>query len=353
VGRGAKQGVLIKDAQVLELMEKVDTIVVDKTGTLTEGRPRLADVVLASSNESAEDSSEKSLSENEVLLLAAAIEQRSEHPLASAIVKGAQERDLKISNVTDFESVTAAGVMGTVDGRRVFVGKQSFLEDQGCEIPESLSQRADELRGEAKTVMFVGADGRGIGLVAVSDPIKESTPEAIQKLHDLGLQVIMLTGDNEQTARSVAGQLGIDDFAAGVNPQDKHDRVKQLRDAGHVVAMAGDGINDAPALSAADVGIAMGTGTDVAIESAGVTLVKGDLRGVIRAVDLSRAVMRNIRQNLFFAFGYNALGVPIAAGVLVPIFGLSALLNPMIAAAAMSFSSVSVVTNALRLRARD
>ena len=339
VGRGAKEGVLIRDAQVLEVMEKVDTLVVDKTGTLTEGRPRLTECVPS-----------ESFSEDEVLKLAASVERHSEHPLASAIVSAAKDRGLNIPEVSNFQSVTGAGVSGTVDGRQVHVGRQSFLANQQCPVPEEVADRAAGLRTLGHTVMFVGVDDTAAGLVAVSDPIKDSTPVALRQLHELGLRVIMLTGDNERTARAVAGQLGIDDVEAGVRPEDKHDRVKALRASGHIVAMAGDGINDAPALSEADAGIAMGTGTDVAMESAGVTLVKGDLRGIVRAVALSRAVMRNIRQNLFFAFGYNALGVPVAAGVLVPIFGLKALLNPMIAAAAMSFSSVSVVGNALRLR---
>ncbi|MBI1313066.1 heavy metal translocating P-type ATPase [bacterium] len=342
VGRGAKEGVLIRDAQVLEIMEKVETLVVDKTGTLTEGRPRLTRCVPADS-----------FTESEVISLAAAIERQSEHPLAAAIVSAAGDRGVEVSGVSNFQSVTGSGVSGDVDGRHVLVGRQSFLADQHCEVPADMAQKAADLRSSGHTVMFVGVDRQAAGLVAVSDPIKESTPDAIRQLHQLGLRVIMLTGDNERTARAVADQLSIDDVEAGVRPEDKHDRVKALRASGHVVAMAGDGINDAPALSEADAGIAMGTGTDVAMESAGVTLVKGDLRGIVRAVTLSRAVMRNIRQNLFFAFAYNALGVPIAAGILVPIFGLKALLNPMIAAAAMSFSSLSVVSNALRLRSRD
>ncbi|MDA0281758.1 MAG: heavy metal translocating P-type ATPase [Planctomycetota bacterium] len=340
VGRGAKEGVLIRDAQVLEVMEKVDTLVVDKTGTLTEGRPRITECVPADS-----------FTETELLSLAAAVERHSEHPLASAIVSGAGEREIDLPEVSDFQSVTGYGVSGGVDGRRVFAGRQSFVTEQGCSVPEAMTSRADELRSLGRTVMFVGVDGQFAGLVAVADPIKESTPDAIRQLHALGLRIIMLTGDNERTARTVADQLGIDDVEAGVRPEDKLNRVKALRATGHIVAMAGDGINDAPALSEADAGIAMGTGTDVAMESAGVTLVKGDLRGIVRAITLSRAVMRNIRQNLVFAFGYNALGIPIAAGVLVPIFGLGALLNPMIAAAAMSFSSLSVISNALRLRA--
>ena len=339
VGRGAKEGVLIRDAQVLEVMEKVDTLVVDKTGTLTEGRPRLTECVPS-----------EPFSEDDVLELAASVERHSEHPLASAIVAAAKDRGIDVPEVSDFQSLTGAGVSGTVNGRRVFVGRESSLAEHDCKVSEEMAHQAIGLRTLGHTVMFVEVDSQAAGLLAVSDPIKASTPDAIRQLHALGLRVIMLTGDNERTAKAVASRLGIDNVEAGVRPEDKHDRVKALRASGHIVAMAGDGINDAPALSEADAGIAMGTGTDVAMESAGVTLVKGDLRGIVRAVALSRAVMRNIRQNLFFAFGYNALGVPVAAGVLVPIFGLNALLNPMIAAAAMSFSSVSVVGNALRLR---
>lgn len=337
VGRGAKEGVLIKNAEVLEVMQKVDTLIVDKTGTLTEGRPRLTECRPTGS-----------LSETDVLQFAAAIEQQSEHPLAQAIVNGAKDRELQVDTADEFDSVTGGGVMGTVTGRRVLVGQRSFLESNDVANIDALVEPADLLRAEGQTVMFVAVDGDAAGLLAVSDPIKESTHEAVRTLHELGLRIIMLTGDNEKTARTVAEQLHIDQVEAGVKPQDKHERVRALRQAGHVVAMAGDGINDAPALAEADVGIAMGTGTDVAIESAGVTLVKGDLRGIVKAVKLSRLVMRNIRQNLFFAFAYNVLGVPIAAGALFPVFKL--LLSPMIAAAAMSFSSVSVVGNALRLR---
>jgi Cu+-exporting ATPase len=338
VGRGAKEGVLIKDAEVLESLEKVDTLVVDKTGTLTEGRPKLTECHPASP-----------WSEDELLRLAAAVEQHSEHPLAHAIVVGAQERDLTLPAVDGFESVTGGGVLGTVENQAVLVGKQSLLADRGVQNLAILDDRAHELQQQGHTVMFVAADGRFAGLVAVSDPIKSSTPEAVRALHELGMRIIMLTGDNEKTAKVVAEKLGIDEFHGGVRPDDKHQRVKDLRAEGHKVAMAGDGINDAPALAEADVGIAMGTGTDVAIESSGVTLVKGDLRGIVKALKLSRHTMRNIRQNLFFALIYNALGVPIAAGVLYPI-SAHLLLNPMIAAAAMSFSSVSVIINALRLR---
>lgn len=338
IGRGAKEGVLIKDAEVLETLEKVDTVVVDKTGTLTEGRPKLTKIVPAGS-----------FSEEDLLRFAAAVEQNSEHPLAHAIVNGAKERQIKLPTVEGFDSVTGGGVHGTVGGKHVVIGKRSLLDEQGVRQVGDLDNRADELQAEGRSVMFVAVDQQFAGLVAVSDPIKESTAEAVKILHDLGLRIIMLTGDSERTAKTVADKLGIDEYEAGVRPEQKHERIKALRAEGRKVAMAGDGINDAPALAEADVGIAMGTGTDVAIESAGVTLVKGDLRGIVKALKLSRRTMRNIRQNLFFAFIYNALGVPIAAGVLYPI-SEHLLLNPMIAAAAMSFSSVSVVGNALRLR---
>lgn len=337
VGRGAKEGVLIKDAATLERLEKIDTIVVDKTGTLTDGRPSLTEAVSAGQT-----------SESEMLGLAASIEQQSEHPLGRAIVQGARDRNIDLQTVEEFDSVTGGGIHGQVAGRTVLVGKRPFLEQNGVENLSALDERANDLQRQGRTVMFVAVDKEFAGLVAVSDPIKPSTPDAIRTLHNLGLRVIMLTGDNEQTARTVADKLGIDRFEAGINPQAKNQRVKALRSEGRVVAMAGDGINDAPALAEADVGIAMGTGTDVAMEAAGVTLVKGDLRGIVKAVQLSRRVMRNIRQNLFFAFVYNVLGVPIAAGVLYPFFGI--LLSPMIAAAAMSASSLSVVGNALRLR---
>ncbi len=337
VGRGAKEGVLIKDAEVLETLEKVDTVVVDKTGTLTEGRPRLTESV-----------ARDFLSEEELLRLAGSVEQNSEHPLARALVEGATERGISLASAEEFDSITGGGVRGKVDGKQVLIGKRSLLEEGGVSETEALRDQAEQLEAQGRTVMFVGVDGKLAGILAVSDPIKASTAEAVSTLHELGLKIIMLTGDNPRTAKTVAEQLGIDDFEAGVKPEDKHGRIKALRKEGRIVAMAGDGINDAPALAEANVGIAMGTGTDVAIESAGVTLVKGDLRGIVKAVQLSRRTMRNIRQNLFFAFVYNSLGVPVAAGVLYPVFGL--LLNPMIAAAAMSFSSVSVIANALRLR---
>jgi Cu+-exporting ATPase len=337
VGRGAQAGVLIKKAEAIELMEKVRTLMVDKTGTLTEGRPRLTTVMPADS-----------ISEEELLTMAAAVEQNSEHPLAVAIVTGARERGVKPAAVTDFQSTTGGGVTGRVNEHRVLVGKPDFLRTQGIADLAKLETKAVELQRDGQTVIFVAIDQRAAGVVAVADPIKQSTPAAIEHLHQLGIKVIMLTGDNEQTARAVAVKLGIDEIEAGVEPQQKHERVRQLREKNQIVAVAGDGINDAPALAAADVGIAMGTGTDVAMESAGITLLRGDLRGIEKAIRLSRAMMRNIRQNLFFAFVYNALGIPIAAGVLYPFFGW--LLSPMIAGAAMSFSSVSVIANALRLR---
>jgi Cu+-exporting ATPase len=337
VGRGAQAGVLIKKAEAIELMEKVRTLVVDKTGTLTEGHPRLTSILPADS-----------ISEDELLRASAAVEQNSEHPLAAAIVNGAKERGAQLSVVRDFESTTGGGVIGQVNGHRVLVGKPRFLRDQGISDLDKLESKGAELQRQGETVIFVAVDDRPAGILAVADPIKESTPAAIEHLHKLGIKIVMLTGDNERTANAVGQKLGIDDVEAGVEPQHKSERVRALREQGNVVAMAGDGINDAPALADADVGIAMGTGTDVAMESAGITLMKGDLRGIDKAVRLSRAMMRNIRQNLFFAFIYNSLGVPIAAGVLYPFFGI--LLSPMIAGAAMSFSSVSVIANALRLR---
>lgn len=338
VGRGAKEGVLIKDAEVIEMLEKIDTIVVDKTGTLTEGRPKLTECLPA-----------LPFNEEDLLRLAASVEQNSEHPLAHAIRAGAKDRGLSIPTVDEFDSVTGGGVHGKVGGKMIILGNRSLLQEMNVHNLALLDSRADELQQQGRTVMYVAVDQHFAGLVAVSDPIKKSSAEAVRTLHELGMRIIMLTGDNEKTAKSVANQLGIDEFQAGVRPEQKHERIKELRAAGRKVAMAGDGINDAPALAEADVGIAMGTGTDIAIESAGVTLIQGDLRGIVKAVKLSRLTMQNIRQNLFFAFIYNALGVPIAAGVLYPI-SENLLLNPMIAAAAMSFSSVSVVANALRLR---
>ncbi len=338
-GKGASLGVLIRNAEALEIMEKVDTLVVDKTGTLTEGKPRLVAVQATGG-----------LGDDEVLQLAASLERASEHPLAEAIVRGAEERGMTLSQTDDFASVTGKGVTGNVDGRAVALGNVKLLEKLGID-PGELPQQAEAGRAAGQTVMFVAIDGRAAGLIGVADPIKDSTPEAIRDLHAEGIKVVMLTGDSRTTAAAVAGKLDIDRVEAEVLPDRKAEIIRQLQAEGHIVAMAGDGINDAPALAQAHVGIAMGTGTDVAMESAGVTLVKGDLRGIVRARRLSRKVMRNIRQNLFFAFIYNSLGVPVAAGVLYPVFGL--LLSPMIAAAAMSFSSVSVIANALRLRKAD
>jgi len=335
-GRGATLGVLIKNAEALETMEKVNTLVVDKTGTLTEGRPKLTTVVPLAKFEA-----------DEVLRLGASLERASEHPLAAAIVNGAQEKGITLTAVSEFRSFTGKGVAGTVEGRAVALGNLKLFEELAIE-PGELPSRAETLRGDGQTVMLLAIDGKAAGLIGVADPVKASTPEAIRALHEEGIQVIMLTGDNRVTAQAVAKKLGIDRIEAEVLPEQKASIVKQLQAQGRIVAMAGDGINDAPALAQAQVGIAMGTGTDVAMESAGVTLIKGDLTGIVRAVRLSRATMKNIRQNLFFAFIYNVLGIPIAAGVLYPFFGL--LLSPIIAAAAMSFSSVSVISNALRLR---
>jgi len=338
-GKGATLGVLIRNAEALEIMEKVDTLVVDKTGTLTEGKPELVAVLGA-----------EGFAEDDVLALAASLERASEHPLADAVVKGAQQRGIGLLPVSDFASQTGKGVTGTVDGRRVALGNRALLKDLGLD-PGSLPQRAKSARREGQTVLFVVIDGHASGLLCVADPVKESTPEAIRTLYRDGIRVVMLTGDNQTTAMAVANRLSIDRVEAEVLPERKSEIVRQLQAEGRIVAMAGDGINDAPALAQAHVGIAMGSGTDVAMESAGITLVKGDLRGIVRARHLSRAVMRNIRQNLFFAFIYNALGVPVAAGALYPLFGL--LLSPMIAAVAMSFSSVSVISNALRLRRKE
>jgi Cu+-exporting ATPase len=335
-GRGATAGVLIKNAEALETFEKVNTLVVDKTGTVTEGKPRL---VLA---RSAGD-----LSDDEVLRLGASLELGSEHPLASAIVAGARERGLTLAAANEFRSFTGKGVAGVVSGQQVALGNARLLEELGID-PTGLADRAEELRRDGQTVMLVAVDGKLAGLLGVADPIKESAAEALRQLREDGITIVMLTGDSRTTAQAVAEKLGIDQVEAEVLPEHKRDIVKRLQAEGRVVAMAGDGINDAPALAQAQVGIAMGTGTDVAIQSAGITLLRGDLRGIMRARKLSRATMRNIRQNLWFAFLYNVLGVPIAAGVLYPVFGI--LLSPMIASAAMSFSSVSVITNALRLR---
>ncbi|MFL5208842.1 MAG: heavy metal translocating P-type ATPase [Microvirga sp.] len=336
IGRGAQAGVLIKNAEALERMERIDTLVVDKTGTLTEGKPAVTAVVAA-----------EGFSEAEILRLAASVERASEHPLAAAIVKAAEARGIVIAPVAGFESPTGKGALGTVEGRQVALGNAAFMREQGVD-PASLEDAAEALRQDGATAIFIGVDGRTAGAIAIADPIKVSTPEALAGLKAEGVRVVMLTGDNGTTAKAVARRLGIEELEAEVLPDRKSAVVKRHRDAGRAVAMAGDGVNDAPALAAADVGIAMATGTDIAMESAGVTLLKGDLTGILRARRLSRAVMRNIRQNLFFAFVYNALGVPVAAGVLYPFFGI--LLSPIIAAAAMALSSVSVIANAARLR---
>jgi Cu+-exporting ATPase len=337
VGRGAQGGVLVKNAEALERLEKVTTLVVDKTGTLTEGKPKLMDVLPTGGFDA-----------KEFLRLAASLEQNSEHPVAAAIVGSAKEQGIVFAPVKDFRSVTAGGVLGTVADRPVMIGKPEFLRNEKITGLEPLETAAVSLQEEGKTAMFVAIDGKPAGILAVADPIKSTTAEAIRDLHALGLKVVMLTGDNRRTAAAVAKQLGLDAVEAEIEPAGKVAHVKKLRAEGKHVAMAGDGINDAPALSEAEVGIAMGTGTDVAMHSAGITLVKGDLRGIAKAIRLSRATMRNIRQNLGFAFLYNTLGIPVAAGVLYPFFGL--LLSPIIAGAAMSLSSVSVITNALRLR---
>jgi Cu+-exporting ATPase len=336
VGRGAQIGVLIKNAEALERMEKIDTLVVDKTGTLTEGKPKVVAIVAA-----------KGFDENDALRWAASVEKASEHPLALAIVIAAQERKLNLSAVAEFDSPTGKGVVGVVDGRQLALGNAKFLRELGVET-NALEQDAERLRHEGATAIFLAADGRVAAVIAIADPVKSTTPDALNALSQEGVRVVMLTGDNKTTADAVARRLGITEVEAEVLPDQKSAVVAKLQKEGRAVAMAGDGVNDAPALAAAEVGIAMGTGTDVAIESAGVTLLKGDLTGIVRARRLSQATMRNIRQNLFFAFVYNAAGVPIAAGVLYPIFGI--LLSPIIAAAAMALSSVSVVGNSLRLR---
>ncbi|MDB6036447.1 MAG: heavy metal translocating P-type ATPase, partial [Verrucomicrobiales bacterium] len=339
IGHGAETGVLVKDAAALETMEKVNTLLVDKTGTLTEGKPSVASLFCAGPE-----------GEEEFLRTIASIESPSEHPLARAIVEAAKSEKLPLDSVTGFNSITGGGVRAEIGGRSFLVGKLSLLRESGIQDLDSIAAEAAKLQEKGDTVIYAARDKQAWGLVAISDPIKPGTPEALASLRTLGIDLIMLTGDHETTARSVADKLGITNFRAGVAPHDKYEEVQRLRAAGKIVAMAGDGINDAPALAAANVGIAMGTGTDVAIESAGITLLKGDLNGIVKAIALSRATMKNIRQNLFFAFFYNALGVPLAAGILYPFFGL--LLSPMIAGAAMSFSSISVVANALRLRGK-
>jgi Cu+-exporting ATPase len=354
VGRGAQSGVLIKNAEALERFEKVDTVVVDKTGTLTEGKPKVVAVRTA-----------PGMAESDLLRLAASLERGSQHPLGAAIVQAARERGLSFTEVRDFDAPVGKGVTGSVEARRLVIGNLRILQEAGIDAGKDMASKdmaskdmagkdmgglateADRLRQEGATAIFVAVDGRAAGVIAVADPIKSTTPGALAALRDAGLRVVMLTGDNATTARAVAAKLGITEVEAEVLPEDKSKVVERLRREGRVVAMAGDGVNDAPALAAADVGVAMGTGTDVALESAGVTLVKGDLNGIARARRLSAATMSNIRQNLFFAFIYNAAGVPIAAGALYPVFGL--LLSPIIAAAAMALSSVSVIANALRL----
>jgi Cu+-exporting ATPase len=337
VGRAAQAGVLVKNAEAIETAEKVTHLITDKTGTLTAGKPEVVSRIGTGAT-----------GERDVLQIAASLESRSEHPLARAIVDAARKEKIKLRDVTDFQSTTGGGVSGKVDGRIVVIGKEKFLTESNVTISDELKKEAHRLQEKAETTVWLAVDGNAVGILGIADPIKPTTKKAIRELHEMDLKIIMCTGDNRRTAESVAGELGIDEFSAEVMPDEKIDIVKKFKSKGAIVAMAGDGINDAPALAAADVGIAMGTGTDVAIESAGITLVKGDLMGIVKAMHVSRAVMRNIRQNLFFAFIYNALGVPIAAGALYPFFGI--LLSPMIAGAAMSFSSVSVIANALRLR---
>lgn len=336
VGRGAQAGILVKNAEALETAERITYLIVDKTGTLTAGKPEVTNLVAAAGSE-----------ENSWLALAAALETQSEHPLARAVVAEANKRGIRPKEAKQFHSVTGAGLRAFVDGKSVLVGNRAFLVENGVSLPKELTDQASQLTSQARSLVWVANDGRAAGLVGIADPIKETTPSAIKRLHDLGVKLVMATGDNPETARAVAERLQIDDVRAGLKPEDKQRLVHELKAKGATVAVAGDGINDAPALAAADVGIAMGTGTDVAIESAGITLLKGDLNGVAKALLLSRSVMGNIRENLFFAFIYNLLGVPIAAGILYPFCGL--LLSPVIAGAAMSFSSVSVVANALRL----
>ena len=335
-GKGAMEGVLFKNAEAIEVMEKVQTLIVDKTGTLTVGKPKLVEIVPSGEQD-----------DRLILYFSASLERGSEHPLASAIVAGAKDKGINLTDTESFESITGKGVKGTIDGHHVALGNRRLLEDLGIE-PGEADGRAEKMRGEGETVMFLVMDGKLAGMIGVADPIKETTPEAVRQLHDEHIRIVMVTGDSRTTAKAVSDKLGLDEMIAEVLPDRKVEEVKRVQSEGRIVAMAGDGINDAPALAQAHVGIAMGTGTDVAMQSAGVTLVKGDLRGVVRARRLSRATMRNIKQNLFFAFIYNAIGIPIAAGVLYPIMGI--LLSPIIAAAAMSFSSVSVIANSLRLK---
>ena len=337
VGRAAQAGILVKNAQAIEVTEKVTHLVTDKTGTLTAGKPEVVSRIVANT-----------LSERDLLQIAASVESQSEHPLARAIVESAKQEKIELRDIADFQSITGGGVSANLGGKTILIGKEKFLADSNVRFPEELTKEARRLQERAQTTVWLAVNGNAVGILGIADPIKPTTKQAVGELHAMHLKIIMCTGDNLQTAESVARELGIDQFKAEVMPDEKIGIVKKLESEGAIVAMAGDGINDAPALAAADVGIAMGTGTDVAIESAGITLVKGDLMGIVKAIHISRAVMRNIRQNLFFAFIYNALGVPIAAGVLYPFFGL--LLSPMIAGAAMSFSSVSVIANALRLR---
>jgi copper-(or silver)-translocating P-type ATPase len=337
VGRAAQAGILVKNAQAIEVTEKVTDLVTDKTGTLTAGKPEVVTQFVANT-----------ITERDLLQIAASVESQSEHPLARAIVEGAKKEKIALRDVTDFQSTTGGGVSANLDGKTILIGKEKFLADSNVRFSEVLAKEAHRLQEKAQTSVWVAVNGDAVGILGIADAIKPTSKEAVRELHEMDLKIIMCTGDNQRTAESVARELGIDEFKAEVMPDEKIEIVKHLKSKGAIVAMAGDGINDAPALAAADVGIAMGTGTDVAIESAGITLVKGDLMGIVKAIHVSRAVMRNIRQNLFFAFIYNALGVPIAAGVLYPFLGL--LLSPMIAGAAMSFSSVSVIVNALRLR---
>ena len=340
VGRAANEGILVKNADAIERTEKVNVLITDKTGTLTKGEPKVTDLVPV-----------EGLSETELLSITAALELSSEHPIGQAIVNKAKEANIELQNADDFESVTGGGIKGTVDEKTILIGKEAFLKEQGVSFSDTILEKGHNFQKAAKTVVWISRDAEVIGVIGISDPIKESTPNAVKKLHSLGIRLVMATGDNEATAKAVGSELNIDEIHAGLSPEQKIELVKKLKSEGHIVAMAGDGINDAPALAEADVGIAMGTGTDVAMESAGITLVKGDLNGIAKSIDLSKSVMRNIRQNLWFAFGYNALGVPIAAGILYPFIGL--LLSPMIAGAAMSFSSVSVITNSLRLRKQE